>query len=290
MSTPPSGPPAGGRPGPPTARETFVRSMRPARLFLYLHRLLEDDERPTPEELVKLVSGHLEVGEGEALKQIRNAAFLGFIRPGESGSIDLSRPERDNLLRQACVVCCSATETFLTNELLNNLPEVVDLCGMNFLDAGDDELLNDLSGLLKSFKTKDVLGYLARPPAARAKWLGGRILDLIKDSYLKGDKDVRMVGRLLGVADPWGEIARRLPELDDPDTCFVEVAKRRKEIVHRGDFSRVTGSLSDIDTETVEEWVEVTERVCLCLDDLITERLEALRLAAREGRTDEEED
>jgi hypothetical protein len=273
---------------PPTARDTFVRNIRPAQFFLYLHELLEDQGRPTPQELVDRVSAHLRVAQGEALKLIRNAAFLGFICPGSGGTIiDLNDDERANLLRQAVVVCCSATETFLTDLLVDTLPDVIKVCGIGFLDASDDWLLTNLSELVVSFKTKDVLARLAQSSEDRATWLGSLIVSQVRKTYIKGDRGLRLVGRLLGLADPWGQIEACHADLEDPAGLFDEVVRRRKEIVHRGDFSRATAGLADIDRATVQEWVSVTRKVCLCLDRLTSERLEQLREALKAGLAEE---
>jgi len=221
---------------PPTARDTFERTIRPAKLFVYLHELLEDDERPTPEELIKLVSAHLDVPR--AKPSSRSAT-----RPSSASSAQrwrrARRPERRRARQSASAnrggVLFRHGDVLL-DLLTSTLPDVIEVCGMGFLDATDDLLLNTLSGLLaSSFKTKDVLSNLACPPEKSATWLGRAHPRSGSRRLHQGDGACGWLAGSLGLADPWAQIEARHPGLDRPAEQMDELVKRRKEIVHRGD-------------------------------------------------------
>src|SRR5438552_2665653 len=107
--------------------EVFRETIRPARLLLDLHRLLDSgDSVQTTGEFVERVRAFVSASATEDLVVVQNAVFLGLVR--EKAGIPSSHFKTamlGHLLRQAIVASATALDTFLPAIVRQKLPEVI---------------------------------------------------------------------------------------------------------------------------------------------------------------------
>jgi hypothetical protein len=84
----------------------------------------------------------------------------------------------------------------------------------------------------------------------------------------------------LGIEQPWPRIAGRLTR-DEGELKKIlnETVKRRNDIVHRADrdWDVPDGPQKEISYALALQAVDTVKVVCLCLDELVTERMRDLR-------------
>jgi hypothetical protein len=101
-----------------------------------------------------------------------------------------------------------------------------------------------------------------------------------RGSYLTGWKGVQFTGLLLTVPRPGAEISARLGRSEEELRKVVETTvNRRNDIVHRADRKDLGSDepQQDIAFSWALQAVETVRLVCVCLDELVTERLAKLR-------------
>jgi hypothetical protein len=261
--------------------------LRPAKLLIRLHELLDHDEPQTAGQLLDGIAKLLPADPGEALLAIQNAWFLGVLRgKARLQRDDLTRESRDNLLRQAVVVACSALEAFLRDLLLTNLEDVARVRGIHFLDTNEERVMNYLSQWL-TFKPREVLRFLTTPQDAVA-WLSAKIFELARKNAMTGVHGMTVTASLLGINDAWQKMARHIDahpgevvwDAAELEKLIDRAAKRRNDIIHRMDRGEEDDRLQPIDRAEVEDWVNAAEAACTALDELVAERLLNLEVSA----------
>ena len=87
-------------------------------------------------------------------------------------------------------------------------------------------------------------------------------------------------GCCLAIGNPWKKIADRLGRNEDELKKTLDATvKRRNDIVHRADRSQDEpgGSAQEIGYAWTRQAVDTIRVVCLCLDELVVERMKELR-------------
>ena len=256
-------------------RQIFEDNIRPAELLLKVYRLLEHDEPCQEADLLDSLRSLVHADEREGLMVIYNEIFLGLIRErAQLPQGAIRRTALTNLLRQAVVCSCTALETYLPALLTRHLEEVVRYRGRNFIPS-DKEVAAVCKTL--TFSLDDVVQLLNYPdPLLGANQLIGHL----NFTYLTGWKGIQFTGLLLTVPRPSSEIADRLGREEGGLKKIIETTvRRRNDIVHRADRQDL-GS-DDPQQEIAFSWalqaVETIRLVCICLDELVSERLDKLR-------------
>lgn len=260
-----------------TPRQVFDDTMRPAELLLRVYRLLEHDVAEFDGAMVQSLRGIVQALPDEGLMLIYNELFLGLVRErAQLPPTALKRSALYNLLRQSVVASCTALDTYLPSLLQSNLPTVIEVKGRDFLpeDQSVQEFFADLT-----FDLAETLRLLSDPNAAL--YISNKMLNLAKFKYLSSRKGVHVVGSLLGIAKPWDEIAARLGrDKKDLMNTIDETARRRNDIVHRGDRPQIDpgGDVQEISFVWARQAVDTVSHVCLALDDLVALRIALLRV------------
>ncbi len=263
-------------------RQAFEDNIRPAEVLLSVFRLLECKSVETHGDLVEQLRGLVGAKQDEDLMLIYNHIFMGLVRQGARvPPADLKTSALSNLLRQAVVAACTALETYLPALLKANLPRVIEARGRDFLPS-DKQLQQFFKGL--TFDLPTVVRLLGDPDAPL--FLANKIVGFIDFQYLSGVKGMHVVGAFLGLSDPWSSLAdclHRNP--DEMQRVLDDTVKRRNDIVHRADRAQKDplGLAQPITYPWTKQAVDTVMHVCLALDGLVAESVEAL-LAAPSGR------
>jgi HEPN superfamily RiboL-PSP-like protein len=259
-------------------RQIFEDNIWPAELLLKVYRLLEHDTPKTEGELVRALRELVRAESDEGLMVIYNEIFLGLIR--ERAEIPLAAIKRSalcNLLRQAVVTACTALETYLPTLLHVQLAEVINLRGRDFVPK-DKEIGEQFKSL--TFNLDEALRILTSPEPL---FVANKMISCLSFSYLSGKRGIHVTGALLAIDNPWKKIADRLGRNEEELKKTVDVTvKRRNDIVHRADRAQddPTGPAQDIGFAWTRQAVDTIRVVCLCLDELIGERMNELRKQA----------
>jgi len=272
-----------------TPRRVFEENIRPAELLLQVYRLLECETPQTEGDLVQALRSVVGAAPDEDLILVYNEIFLGLVR--ESSRVpraDLKRVALDNLLRQAVVVACTGLDTYLPALLRANLPTVLKARGRNFVPQ-DKELMAYFRDF--TFSLSETLRLLEDPSEEATLFIGNKMMGFISHKYLSSSKGVRTVGVLLGLEKPWEQIAARLGRSTSADleSMVRRTAERRNDIVHRADHSEADpdGPIQTIGLASAQQAVDTIKHVCLALDELVAEQMNALQaeIAARNAET-----
>lgn len=255
----------------------FDDNTKPAELMLRVYRLLEcDDDIRSEGDFIEKLRDLLQVPATEDLLMVQNAIFLGLVRE-KAGMprADLKKVTLAHLLRQAIVVSGTALETFLAGLLREHLPSVVKSRGKDFMPK-DKEVAEYFKGM--EFSLGDVLRLL--DDSMPHKSIAEQMLGYINYRYLAGEKGIHVVGKLLGLEDPWKAIAARL-DCDDESEIRNELnrmSKRRHDIVHRADRPQddPNGEQQPIALSRGMKAVETTKQVAHALHELVSEKQQAL--------------
>lgn len=266
-------------------RQTFDDNMRPAVLLLRVYRLLDSNDNILTEGgMVNALRRVVQASVDEDLMLIYNEIFLGLVRErAQMPRSTLRQAMLCNLLRQAVVASCTALETYLPALLRTNLPVVLRARGRDFYPRGDKVLKGFFTDL--RFGLDDTLRLLTDENAI--EYISNKIVGFVDFKYLSGERGVHVVGALLGVADPWGEIATHLNRNREELTKTLNnTVKRRNDIVHRADRSRSApgGEAQDITFAWTQHAVDTVNHVCLALDEQVARRVAEMQaLLGEEG-------
>lgn len=256
-------------------RQIFEDNIRPAELMLRVYRLLEHDTPKTDGEMVQALRVLVKADADEGLLLIYNEIFLGLIREGaQIAPLSIRRTALRNLLRQAVVTACTALETYLPMLLRSALPVVIRARGRDFVphDKVVDEQFKNLT-----FSLRDVVRILEDP---NPLFIANKIISFVNFSYLSGVRGIHVTGSLLGIKEPWSQIAQRLHRNeDDLKTIVTETVNRRNDIVHRADRDKksLDGQPQEIGYAWAKQAVDTISHVCLCLDELASAHMSELR-------------
>jgi hypothetical protein len=268
-------------------KQTFLDNLRPAELLLQVYRLLESGENLTrPGNLLDAMRTILGAPADEDLMLIYNEIFLGLVRErAQLPRAALRQATLCHLLRQAVVASCTALETYLPAALQANLPILIRARGRDFVPR-DDRILREYFVRL-TFSLDETLRLLGDPAAPG--YISNKIVGFINFSYLTGDKGVHIVGALLGLTDPWGQIAVHFRRTGDNQILgraeeelkktLNDTIKRRNDIVHRADRCQddAGGDQQSITFAWTQQAVHTVNDICLALDELVAERIEQIQ-------------
>jgi hypothetical protein len=259
-----------------TPREVFENSFRLAQLMLDVYRMLENEKLITEGELLTKLRGVISARTDETLQLILNSIFVGIIR--EEAHIHpstLKRESLDNMLRQAVVSACTAYETYLSTLLSKYIHDVIDMKGADFFPSDRDvtEYFKGLSlPIGESFRLLNA--------EESAVFLGRKIVSYAQNKNLGSVNGLKTVGLLLGLKDPWAEIAARLKREQREITKLIgECLQRRNDIVQRSD--RVLDDDSANRQAIVYSWtsqaVDTIRHVCLAMEEVVLEHFNQLK-------------
>jgi len=255
-----------------TPKEVFQDSFRIAELLLYLHRLLENDGLVTQGEMVGKLREMLKTAPDEQLQLVLNSVFLGCIREDAGVPSATLRPQSlSNLLRQAVVSGCTAYETYLSTLLARHIFTVIELKQHEFF-PNDPEVVKHFDGL--SFSIGEAFRLLSLEESSVL--LGTKIVTFVQKKNLGSVAGLKTVGLLLGIDEPWNQVALHLNrEVKEVRRLVADCIERRNAIVHKADRK--------IEDERMEKqpiayaWtrqaVDTIGHVCLAFDELAAERI-----------------
>lgn len=259
----------------PSPKQTFLSNIRPAELLLQVYSLLDtNDKFMDQKQMVEVLRPIVKADKSEDLLVVYNEIFLGLIR--EEAKITPSTLRRStlcHLLRQAVVASCTGLDTYLPALLKANLPVVIRALKRDFMPR-EDKIVNDkFKGM--TFSLDDVTRIMNDSESA-PDYISTKLLGYINFSYLSSGKGVHVVGRLLGLPQPWKQIANQLnrnPE--ELEKIVDETALRRNDIVHRADRSQKDpeGDAQEITYPWTLHAVDTIKHVCTTLDERVMEKI-----------------
>ena len=259
-------------------RQIFEDNIRPAELLLKVYRLLEHDKPTTEGEVVQALRDVVQASDDEGLIVIYNEIFLGLIRErAQIAPTAIRRSALCNLLRQSVVIACTAMETYLPVLLRTQLPKVIESRGREFVPK-DKEVAEQFKNL--TFNLTEVARLLADPDPL---FIANKMVSFVNFSYLSGKRGIHVTGSLLGLENPWTQIADRLSRNEDELQKIVhDTANRRNDIVHRADRDnkQPDGPMQDIGYAWAKQAVDTIGHVCLCLDELVSAKITELQKEA----------
>ena len=252
-------------------RQIFEDNVQPAELLLKVYRLLEHDQPATEGEMVQALRKVVQVSESEGVMVIYNEIFLGLIRErAQVSPASLRRAALENLLRQAVSTACTAMETYLPALLRTQLPRVIEIKGREFVPK-DKEVAEQFKSL--TFNLTEVARLLAdRDPL----FIANKMISFLNFSYLSGKRGIHVTASLLGLEQPWPQIADRLSRNQEELQKIVhDTVNRRNDIVHRADRDRKQpdGPMKEMGFAWAKQAVDTISHVCLCLDELVQARI-----------------
>jgi hypothetical protein len=260
-------------------RQLFEDNIRPAELMLKVYRLLEHDAPKTDGDMVQALRDLVKAEADEGLMVIYNEIFLGLIRErAQIAPSAIRRSALHNLLRQAVVTACTAMETYLPMLLRSGLEVVIEAKGRDFVPR-DSEVAEQFKDL--TFNLSEVLRVLADPDPL---FIANKMTRFLDFRYLSGKRGIHVTGSLLGIENPWGQIAKGLHRNEaDLKTIVNDTVNRRNDIVHRADRGRrdLDGPAQEITYSWALQAVDSIKHVCLCLDELVAARIAELREQAQ---------
>ena len=264
--------------------QVFQDNMRPAQLLLNVFNLLNSDDKILSEgEMVAALRDLIKASDEEDLMVIYNPIFLGLVREGARlPRADLRRNALCGLLRQAVVASCTALETYLPALLGANLSVVIKARGRDSVPKDDPDIGMQFKEL--KFSLDEGLRIMTMPNPE--EFISTKILGAVNFSYLSGSRGVAVVGKLLGIADPWQSIAQRLEgDAEALQKMVKDTVGRRNDIVHRADRrqSDPGGKQQIINPSWAKQAVDTIANVCKALDELVSS-------AVAEARGDTSED
>lgn len=256
-------------------RQIFEDNIRPAELLLKVYRLLEHEQPETEGEMVQALRGIVQASDDEGLMVIYNEIFLGLIRErAQIAPAAIKRSALCNLLRQAVATACTAMETYLPAILRTQLPTVIQSKGREFIPK-DKEVSVQFKNL--TFDLTEMARLLADPDPL---FIANKMISYINFSYLSGKRGIHVTASLLGLEEPWKQIASHLSR-DEVELKKVvhETVNRRNDIVHRADRDRKQpdGPMQEIGYAWAKQAVDTIAHVCLCLDELVSAKIAELQ-------------
>jgi len=269
-------------PLPDSARdpiESFRDAIRPAQLMVEVFVLLDSPDGPrSDDELVMKLRALIDSPVAEELLLIRNEMFIGLVREAAPlKKAQLKTASLAHLLRQAVVASATAYETYLGNLVRSHLPRVIELRGRNFLPLDDKKLKEAFKDL--KFELGEVIRLLNDDPKSIALFVGNKLESHFRAGFLGKTSGVYVAGRLLGLADPWVDIAVSLQrDAVELEKHVKTTLQRRNDIVHRGDRTQEQPDVvQPITLAYAKQSVGAIDQACLALDGLVKARLKELQ-------------
>src|ERR1035437_1079711 len=266
-----------------TPKQVFEDSFRMAELLIHVYRLIENDGLKTEGQMVTSLRELLQCEKDEQLQLIVNAIFLGCIRESANvPAIHLKPQSLQNLLRQAVVSGCTAYETYLTTLLQSNIFTVIEVKQHQFFPE-DKDVKEYFKGL--SLTIGDSFRLLN--DSERSVFLGQKIVSYIQAKNVGSVNGLSTIGLLLGLQNPWSQLATHLQrDTDQVKKMIGDALKRRNRIVHDSDRSLEGDGVAKqpIAPAWTQQAVDTIKHVCLGFDELVTARMGQHRaeLAARQ--------
>lgn len=259
-------------------KQTFLDNMRPAQLLLQVYQLLDsNDQILTEGDLVTALRGVVQASADEDLMLVYNEIFLGLVRErARMPRSTLRQSSLCHMLRQAVVASCTALETFLPALLQANLPVMIRARGRDFVPRGDKIVKRYFANLQLNL---DFALRLLDDVQNGPELISSKIVGFISYKYLSRDDGIHVAGALLGLADPWNEIAAHLNRNEEElKKTLNDTIKRRNDIVHRADRpqSDPGGEAQAISFAWTKHAVDAIDHICLALDELVAARAAAL--------------
>ncbi|MFT4037641.1 MAG: hypothetical protein QM692_05625 [Thermomicrobiales bacterium] len=265
-------------------RTLFEGYFRSADVLLKVYRLLEAQDVSETHEMLSMLRHALPAEADEALLWMVNDLFAGIVR--ERAQLPASFFRHQNLamlLRQAVVAACTAMDVYFPALLGHYLPTMIQVKGRNFVPA-DKEVTSFFRGFTLSL---DEHLRVVEDPATQHAELGRLILMRIDDKAMANTTGIAVTLKLLGIEQPWAELARHLGRGEGETNALIrDLVNRRNDIVHRGD--REKGSLDAAPRQIDYSWttmhVRAAESLVLACDELVRPRMrDAQRLLAAGG-------
>ncbi len=261
----------------------FESHFKAAQVMLKVYRLLDSEvDQSDNDSFVPKLREMMSWETDEPLVVLLNDLFMGAVRErADLPSSFFGRTNLSLLLRQAVVASASALDVFVPALLETHLPTVIQIRQRNFLPAA-----GDVKSLFQDFRLKldEVVPFLEEEEAAdRWDLLTRRILDYCRNKTLSNVNGVSAVMLMLGVDDPWQQIARRAGTTQSGLQNQVKtLVKRRNDIVHRGDrlVGRTEGPAESIDYAWTYSHLNALESVVHACDALARENIKSLRAEA----------
>ena len=277
-------------------RQIFEDNIYPADILLQVYRLLDtNDQMFTEGELVEQLRTLVNARSQEYLMLIYNDIFLGLVREKAHLPVDtLRRSTLAHLLRQAVVVSCTAMDTYLPALLKANLATTIKAKGRDFIPVTDGDVMQYFSLKGLTFSLEETMRLISETNYSgnveyASSFIANKILTVSQKLYLSTSKGVHVVGRLLGIENPWDRIVehlgRNIPEKENAPgkselkSILDTTVERRNSIVHRGDrrADNPEGEPEEITFSSTRQSVDTVEHVCIALDELVTSNMEEYR-------------
>ncbi len=277
-------------------RQIFEDNIYPADLLLQVYRLLDTNDKPITEgEMVEQLRSLLKYRSQEYLMLVYNDIFLGLVREkAHLPPATLHRSTLAHLLRQAVVVSCTAMDTYLPALLKTNLATAIRAKGRDFIPVTDGDVMQYFSLKGLSFSLEETMRLITETNFSgnveyASSYIANKMLNVAQKLYLSTSKGVHVVGRLLGLENPWDRIVERLgreaatdgsaPGKSGLKSILDATVDRRNNIVHRGDrkMDNPEGEPEEITYAWTRQAVDTVEHVCIALDELIALKMEEYR-------------
>jgi hypothetical protein len=277
-------------------RQIFEDNIYPADLLLQVYRLLDtNDKLLTDGEMVEQLRSLLKYRNQEYLMLVYNDIFLGLVREkAHIPAATLRRSTLSHLLRQAVVVSCTAMDTYLPALLKANLSTTIRAKGRDFIPVSDGEVMQYFSLKGLTFSLEETMRLISETNYSgtvdyASSYIANKILTVTQKQYLSTSKGVHVVGRLLGLDNPWDRIVEHLGReiksnektqgKSELKAILDATVDRRNNITHRGDrkLENVDGEPEEISFAWAQQAVNTVEHVCIALDELIAMKMAEYR-------------
>lgn len=274
-------------------RQIFEDNIYPADLLLQVYRLLDtNDKLLTEGEMVEQLRSLLKYRSQEYLMLVYNDIFLGLVREkAHLPAATLRRSTLAHLLRQSVVVSCTAMDTYLPALLKANLSTTIRAKGRDFIPVSDGDVMQYFSLKGLTFSLEETMRLITETNYSgtveyASSYIANKMLTVAQKLYLSTSKGVHVVGRLLGLENPWDRIAEHLgreattpnatPGKSELKSILDATVDRRNNIIHRGDrkMDEPEGEPEEITYVWARQAVDTVEHVCIALDELIAVKMD----------------
>jgi hypothetical protein len=218
----------------------------------------------------------------EELLLVLNDLFVGVVRESaRMPAADLRQKSLQYLLRQSVVAACSALDAYLPLLLRTHLPTIIRVRQREFIPTDREaraffgEFRLDIAAVLR----------LMSEPEPEI-FLGSLILSHVRTKNFSHRSGLHIAGALLGLEQPWDQIAARLERPTNELQGRIEaVVKRRNDIVHRADRSDLEpdGPAQEIYLSWTTSHVNTVRDVAMALDELVEQRIHEYEALAPSG-------
>jgi len=226
---------------------------------------------------------------------VYNDIFLGLVREkAHLPAATLRRSTLAHLLRQAIVVSCTALDTYLPALLKANLSTAIRAKGRDFIPVSDGDVMQYFSLKGLSFSLEETMRLISETNFSgnveyASSYIANKMLTVSQKLYLSTSKGIHVVGRLLGLENPWDRITEYLgrqattsvstPGKSELKSILDATVERRNNIIHRGDrkADMPEGEPEEITYAWTRQAVDTVEHICIALDELIVAKMEEYR-------------